>query len=123
MDQSDRRANQRYPISLEIEYKVPDGNGGQRKGLGRTIDISRRGLLLDISDPLPRQRPNPTIDQLAFSGGRINPFEIADAWKHRSGSRLDGIVEMIQTLSRVHRPKIVVIRSKTVKRASPSTRQ
>jgi len=31
--------------------------------------------------------PNPTIDQLAFSSGRVNPFEIADAWKHRSGCK------------------------------------
>jgi hypothetical protein len=57
MDQFDRRANQRYPITLEVEYKVPDGNGGQRKGLGRTIDIASRGLLLDVSDPLPNRCP------------------------------------------------------------------
>jgi len=56
MDQSDRRSNQRYPIRLEIEYKVPDGNGGQ-KGFGRTINIASRGLLLDISPPLPIRGP------------------------------------------------------------------
>ena len=57
MDLPDRRSNKRYPISLEIEYKVPDGNGGQRKGFGRTIDIASRGLLLDISPPLLNRGP------------------------------------------------------------------
>jgi hypothetical protein len=50
---SNRRANQRYPITLEIEYKVPDGNGFQRKGFGRTINISSRGMLLAVPEVLP----------------------------------------------------------------------
>ena|SRR5215469_982286 len=55
--QSERRANQRYLITLEVEYKVPSGNGAQRKGFGRTINISSGGVLLDTSDPLPSRGP------------------------------------------------------------------
>ena len=50
---TERRANQRYPITLEVEYKVPSANAVRQKGFGRTINISSRGVLLDISDPLP----------------------------------------------------------------------
>ena len=57
IDQPDRRANQRYPITLEVEYQVPDRYGFQQNGLGRTINISSRGVLLDVSDPLPNQCP------------------------------------------------------------------
>lgn len=54
MDHSDRRANPRYPLTLEVEYTVLRGNGVGQTGFGRTINISARGVLLDISDP-PRQ--------------------------------------------------------------------
>ena len=53
--QYERRVNQRYPITLEVEYKVPGGNGVRQKGLGRTINISSRGVLFDVSEPLPNR--------------------------------------------------------------------
>ena len=53
----ERRANRRYPITLDVEYKVPGGNGVLRKGFGRTINISSRGALLYISDTLPNRCP------------------------------------------------------------------
>lgn len=51
--QSDRRAHQRYPITLDVEYKLFDGTGVQRKGSGRSINISSRGVLLALPGPLP----------------------------------------------------------------------
>jgi hypothetical protein len=53
MYQFDRRVHQRYLISLEVEYKLLDGNGVQRKGFCRTINISTCGVLLDLKDSLP----------------------------------------------------------------------
>ncbi|HLH00636.1 MAG TPA: PilZ domain-containing protein [Bryobacteraceae bacterium] len=53
MHQSDRRAHRRYPIALEVEYTLLDGQGVRRKGLGRTINISSGGLLLYMNDTLP----------------------------------------------------------------------
>ena len=53
MYQSDRRVHQRYPITLEVEYKLLDGNGFQRKGVCRTINISTGGVLLDLKDSVP----------------------------------------------------------------------
>lgn len=53
MQKSDRRVHQRYPISLEVEYKLLDRRGSQRKGLGRTINISSRGVLLHLNETPP----------------------------------------------------------------------
>lgn len=50
---SDRRLHQRYPITFEVEYKLLDGNGFQRKGFCRTINISTGGVLLDLKDCPP----------------------------------------------------------------------
>ena len=52
MYQSDRRVHQRYPISVEVEYELLD-EGLQPMGLGRTINISSGGVLVDLSVPLP----------------------------------------------------------------------
>src|SRR6516225_700688 len=49
----ERRLHQRYPITFDVEYQVPGGNGVRLMGFGRTINISSRGVLLEIGDPLP----------------------------------------------------------------------
>src|SRR5215472_8204634 len=49
----ERRSHQRYPLSLDVEYKLLERKLVQRKGLGRTINISARGVLFGISDLLP----------------------------------------------------------------------
>jgi hypothetical protein len=51
--QRERRSHQRYPITFDVEYQVPGGNGVRLMGFGRTINISSRGVLLEIGDPLP----------------------------------------------------------------------
>ena len=53
----EERLHQRYPLTLDVEYKVPGGNGVRLMGFGRTVNISSRGLLLDISPPLPSRGP------------------------------------------------------------------
>ena len=49
----DRRLNRRYPITLEVEYKLLDGSSVQRQGFCRTVNISSRGVLLDLRGTLP----------------------------------------------------------------------
>ena len=49
----ERRSHQRYPLTLDVEYKLLERKRVQRKGLGRTINISARGVLFGTSDLLP----------------------------------------------------------------------
>ena len=51
----ERRLHQRYPLTLDVEYKVPGGNGVRLMGFGRTVNISSRSVLLETSDPLPNR--------------------------------------------------------------------
>ena len=73
----ERRSHQRYPITFDVEYQVPGGNGVRLMGFGRTINISSRGVLLEISDPLPnRCRIQLSIKWPFFLGGSI-PLKLA----------------------------------------------
>ena len=56
MYQSERRVHQRYPISLEVEYKLLEGTGARQKGSGRTINISSGGILLHLEENPPNIR-------------------------------------------------------------------
>jgi len=76
VDQSDRRSNKRYPISLEVEYQVPDGNGARRKGFGRTINISSGGVLLEISNPLQNLCPILLAINWPFLLDGLNPLKL-----------------------------------------------
>ena len=68
----ERRLHQRYPITLDVEYEVPGGNGVRLIGFGRAVNISSRGVLLEISDPLPnRCRIRLSINWPFFLGGSI----------------------------------------------------
>ena len=49
----DQRVNRRYPISLEIEYKVLRKGRVERLGLGRTLNVSSGGVLFQATDQLP----------------------------------------------------------------------
>jgi hypothetical protein len=46
---ADRRANHRYAVSLELTYRLLKGD---RSGIGRTLDISSRGLCCAGMGPL-----------------------------------------------------------------------
>ena len=53
---SDQRQHVRYPISLEIEYRLLSQWPVVRTGIGRTRNISRRGILFETTDTLPLPR-------------------------------------------------------------------
>jgi len=49
----DQRSNRRYPIALEVEYKVLRKGRVERLGLGRTLNVSSGGVLFEAHEPLP----------------------------------------------------------------------
>src|SRR5881227_2730113 len=49
----DRREDRRYPINLELRWKLIRRRKVRDTGSGRTIDLSSGGILFDASRPLP----------------------------------------------------------------------
>jgi hypothetical protein len=49
----DQRLSRRYPIALEIEYKLLRKGRVERLGLGKTLNVSSTGVLFQPTEPLP----------------------------------------------------------------------
>jgi hypothetical protein len=49
----ERRGNDRYPIVRDVRYKIISGRGEPDSGLGKTVDVSSRGVLFTSQKPLP----------------------------------------------------------------------
>jgi len=56
---TDQRSRGRYPISLELQYKLFRGGRVQQTGTGRTVNISSGGVLFETEDLLP---PRGTVE-------------------------------------------------------------
>lgn len=52
---SDLRSQQRYPIALEVEYKLLHRGKVARQGSGWTRNISSGGVFFETSDELPSE--------------------------------------------------------------------
>jgi hypothetical protein len=52
-DRADQRLNQRYPITLNVEYKLLKKGRVARFGSGRTMNISSGGIYFEVDEPLP----------------------------------------------------------------------
>lgn len=52
-DKPDQRSRERYPISLELQYKLLRGGRVKQVGTGRTLNISSGGVLIETEDQLP----------------------------------------------------------------------
>jgi hypothetical protein len=50
---TDRRAARRYPIALQLQYRLISKGQIQRLGFGRTINISSHGVLFEVDDVVP----------------------------------------------------------------------
>lgn len=50
---SDRRSKRRYPIHLEVQYKLLKHRRVERLGSGRTLNISSCGVLFEADGHLP----------------------------------------------------------------------
>ena len=53
---AEQRRDVRYPIKLEIEYRLLNGSPVVCAGFGRTRNISRRGVLFETNDASPPLR-------------------------------------------------------------------
>jgi c-di-GMP-binding flagellar brake protein YcgR len=49
----EQRVNRRYPIALDVQYKLHNDQQEMRSGSGRTLNISTGGILFHTKDPLP----------------------------------------------------------------------
>jgi hypothetical protein len=49
----DQRAQRRYPITLDIEYKLLSKGRVQRLGFGKTLNVSSGGACFECGDDLP----------------------------------------------------------------------
>ena len=58
---TDQRLTRRYPISLEIEYKILRKGRVERLGSGRTLNVSSGGVLFEARESLP---PGSSIELL-----------------------------------------------------------
>jgi len=54
-ERGDQRARSRYPISLDLQYKLLRGGRIERAGSGKTLNISSGGLLFETGEPLPER--------------------------------------------------------------------
>jgi hypothetical protein len=52
-DSAERRSDQRYPIALQLQYKLIGKSQIQRLGFGRTVNISSHGVLFELDDVAP----------------------------------------------------------------------
>ena len=53
MDEKDRRSGERFSTLNFIHYTLDNCGEGEIQDMGRTIDASERGLLIQTSNPLP----------------------------------------------------------------------
>lgn len=53
MELKERRASERFATLNFIHYVLDDCGDGDMESMGRTLDASERGLLIQTSDPLP----------------------------------------------------------------------
>jgi hypothetical protein len=49
----DPRLHQRYPRTLDVEYKLLRNGRFAPRGFGKTVNISYHGVLLSVNDSLP----------------------------------------------------------------------
>ena len=54
-ERTDQRARDRYPISLDLHYKVLRGGRVEQAGTGRTLNISSGGVFFETDDRLPKR--------------------------------------------------------------------
>ena len=53
----EQRSHQRYPLQLEMQYKLLNRGTGRRSGSGSTLNISSGGVLFAAEESLPSGSP------------------------------------------------------------------
>ena len=49
----EQRLHCRYPITLDVEYKLPATGSGEQIGIGKTVNLSSSGVLFEATGRLP----------------------------------------------------------------------
>ncbi len=52
----ERRGNDRFPIESELRYKIVEAKELHEPGIGRTLNISSKGILFTTAEQLPLGR-------------------------------------------------------------------
>jgi hypothetical protein len=73
---TDQRLHCRYPIRLELEYRVLNKGRAEQRGLGRTLDISSGGVLFEANDSLPVHSRIQLLLNWPFSSEGICPLKL-----------------------------------------------
>jgi hypothetical protein len=53
----ERRIHCRYPITLDVQYKLLATHSGEQIGIGKTVNVSSGGVLFEATDSLPARSP------------------------------------------------------------------
>lgn len=48
-----RRSHRRYPMRVDLEYKLLDGKKVLKTGVGRTLNLSSSGILFESGESIP----------------------------------------------------------------------
>ena len=83
-DLGERRASMRFPIEREVQYKVANGGGAPKSGIGKTVNISSGGVLIAAPEALvPGKRIELSISWPALLDGRYALRLVARGWIKR----------------------------------------
>jgi hypothetical protein len=74
--QSDQRLHQRYPIALDVEYRLLSRGRVERLGSGRTLNISSGGVLIEVHDPMPSGGPIELVMHWPFLLEGVCPLKL-----------------------------------------------
>jgi hypothetical protein len=84
---ADRRSHQRYPVELDLRYKLSYGRQTLNRGLGKTRDISTKGVFFRADQPLPKGRDVELSMDWPVRLGGLCPLQLKIAGKVvRSGA-------------------------------------
>lgn len=72
----DQRDHRRYPITLEIEYKLLSKGRVERVGAGKTLNISSGGVLFEARDVLPAGSPIEVLMNWPFLLEGVCPLKL-----------------------------------------------
>jgi len=54
---AERRADRRYPLAAELDYRIADGRGQLKTGQGKTINISSSSVFFKPEESVPAGTP------------------------------------------------------------------
>lgn len=72
----DQRSHPRYPVRVEIEYRLLSKGRVERLGVGKTIDVSSGGVLFKAKDALPAGRLIEVLMDWPCLPKRVHPLKL-----------------------------------------------